>query len=154
MEGANDGDAATVRGKVSNGYAILIGTLWVNVPVFVIMFGGWIGIPWLAVHFFPKGPPLSTFVISLVLAAWVLIPFALAWTWWSFNVPRWRVWALARCADRAAFERDAIKSGLVWDESHPCGRLFARTEIWSRKHRARYKELLDAHAPVEKSETP
>ena len=32
------------------------------------------------------------------------------------------------------------------------GRLFRRTEIWSRKDRARYEELLRARAPVEKPE--
>ena len=128
--------------RVSNGRAILVGTLWVNIPVAVIMFGGWFGLPFIGAYLFPQVPALGIVGAGLLLAAWIVLPFTLAWTWWSCAVPRWRLWAMQRTDDWPALELAAIGAGLIWDEETIKGRLFARTEIWSRQDRERETELL------------
>jgi hypothetical protein len=125
--------------RVSPGRARLIGLLWVNIPVAVIMFGGW-GLPLLAaVHL--RTTPIGAWGAGTVVAAWVLLPFIGAWTWWSVNVPRWRIWALKHCDDWAAVEQGAISDGLIWDETTLKGRMFARTQFWSTRQRECEAEL-------------
>lgn len=63
--------------------------------------------------------------------------FVLAWLWWSFAVPRWRLWAYERVADIASLKRNAVAVGLTWPEGH----VFGRTEIKSKAQKMREHEL-------------
>ena len=76
--------------RVSIDNAILIGTLWVNIPVLPLMFAPLA----LLFRFSPPdtGQP-HTPLMLVSMAALFLFGFLAAWSWWSVMVPRWRVWA-------------------------------------------------------------
>lgn len=78
-------------------------------------------------------------VLILVLGG--LGPITAAWLWWSFSVPKWRLWAMERTDDWEMLEREAISDGLIWDERTLWGWLFSKTEIWSAKDRQRRAEM-------------
>jgi hypothetical protein len=120
--------------------AILVGTAWVNLPVLGIMLGGWALPPYVVQIFDVKAPAIGAAGAALLMAAWFLVPFVAAWLWWSFNVPKWRVWAMERTNDWRALENAAISAGLIWADVGPA-KLFARTEIWSKENRKRRSEL-------------
>lgn len=63
--------------------------------------------------------------------------FVIAWLWWSVMVPRWRLWAYERVDDIAELKRAAVAVGLIW----PDGWILERTEIKSKAHAAREREL-------------
>jgi len=120
-----------MRGSVTIGKAIWRGLLLVNGPVFVLLVG-----------------PLATFALLVetgVVARdynWIgiaLFPagFVLAWLWWSFAVPRWRLWAYERVADIGELKRQAVAVGLTWPDGH----VFGKTEIRSKAQQAREREL-------------
>jgi hypothetical protein len=137
------GDQAQTIEPVSNGRAIWIGTLWVNKPVMAIMFGGW-GLEFAFVSFVAPYVPqatISPYVLIPLLGILLVAPWVLAWTWWSYNVPKWRLWALERVSDWPSLESDAIGAGLIWNENSLFGRMCARTEIWSATDREREAEL-------------
>ena len=62
-------------------------------------------------------------LIGLVLI--FLLSFVAAWFAWSFQVPRWRVWAYRRVNDIEALKASAVSAGLIWPEDH----FFQRTEL-------------------------
>lgn len=100
--------------------------LWrVNVPVVLLIFGG--GIVGALVGFSrPEGAPLEQH--RLILAGTIFFALWLsAWTWWSWTVPHWRIWALQSAENWLAVKRRAIQVGLIW----PDGVIFERTEIKS-----------------------
>jgi hypothetical protein len=105
------------------------------------MFGGWIGIPIIAVTLFPEVAPPGYMGASAVVAAWILGPWISAWLWWSISIPKWRVWAMERSDDWNALACVAISFGLIWDEKTLLGRFFEKTEIWSARDRQREIEL-------------
>jgi hypothetical protein len=124
--------------------AVLMGLAWVNLPVLLIMFGGWVGFLILAgnlglkLHFTPA--------VNLVLglgffACGAILPWVAAWLWWSINVPKWRIWALAFARDWPALEPQAVQAGLLWSERTWFGRLCASTEIWTRDDRDKFAAL-------------
>jgi hypothetical protein len=119
------GGSEKLKGTVSVDRAVTIGLLWVNGPVFLLMVGPIVG--FLAVDRAGLVPPqLQWRGICLFGAGWLL-----AWLWWSFTVPKWRLWAYARVLDIVELKRSAVKAGLTW----PDGSIFERTEIKSRAHR-------------------
>jgi hypothetical protein len=93
--------------NLSAGRAVLVGHLWVNVPVLVI-----IGLGSAA---------------GAMLGYWragALVGIVPAWAFWSFTVPRWRGWATARCAPPEETQRLAAATGLTW----PKGSVLEKTE--------------------------
>lgn len=73
---------------------------------------------------------------------WLVVPGFLlgllsAWCWWSWSVPRWRVWAWERVEDKGDLTRAAVEAGLVWPDGH----LFSRTEFKSEGLKKREREL-------------
>ena len=127
--------------RVSNAAAIWRGMLWVNFPVAGLIVAGWIffgGILALLAKFeiFP-----AAVLVNLQFAVLVL-GISPAWLWWSYSVPRWRLWAMERTNDWPSLEQSAIRVGLIWNESSSMGRFFARTEIWSPALRRRETTLL------------
>lgn len=114
--------------------AVVVGTLWVNVPILPLMFG-----PLAAfVHFGPRyvSRPSTSFVVTAVLA-FLLLGFVVAWCWWAYMVPRWRVWAWQRVDDLRGLRASAVSAGLIW----PKGHLFERAEIRPRPLDAKLKDL-------------
>jgi 8-oxo-dGTP diphosphatase len=115
----------TANRELGIGRAVTVGRAVVNGPVFLLLFG-----PGLAAwKFMPGSGP------------WILGAFAagfvLAWLWWSFSVPRWRVWAYQHVSDISELKQAAVLAGLTWPDGH----LFERTEIKSAAIRAREEAL-------------
>jgi hypothetical protein len=111
--------------------AINLGLLWVNGPVALLLFG-----------------PLFVFAGMIgngVVAReqnWVGLPvflggFVLAWLWWSFTIPRWRLWAYERVDDISRLRAEAVKVGLTW----PDDSVFTGTEIKSPSHARRERDF-------------
>ena len=100
---------------ISIGRAILVGTLLVNGPVLMLIFG------------------TSLLGNSLWGAAGaiggVVLGAAVGWIWWAFMVPRWRAWAVPRVANPAKLHLWAVGVGIEW----PKGSRFEKTEFRLRK---------------------
>ena len=120
--------------------ALWIGWLWVNLPVFVLLFGP-MAILLLTVGNDQIGVPLG--VATLVLS------FAGAWLWWSVMIPRWRLWSYRRVENPLALKHAAVDAQLTWRE----GSSFARTEIKSAHHaemeRRLERQALADHGPYQ-----
>lgn len=81
----------------------------------------------------------SNLSISLIeVLALLCISLVLAWSWWSFMVSQWRMWAYARVEDLSSLERSAIAAGLIW----PTGHFFERTEFRSKATDAKLRDLV------------
>jgi len=72
----------------------------------------------------------------------VISGLPVAWAWWSFSVPRWRLWAYERVENIPRLKKRAVQVGLVWPDGH----FFARTEFKSAAHAAKEKALEQAGA--------
>jgi hypothetical protein len=129
------------RAPVSANKLTLIGMLWVNVPVIAIFALGAAGFIWLFPVSAHSPPNAAVGAAPVVGPIWLLGTFVLAWLWWSVTVVKWRLWALARTDNWQRLEAKAIEDGLIWNQNTLCGRLFGRTEIWSRKDREREADL-------------
>lgn len=57
-----------------------------------------------------------------IMAIFIPLGIAIAWVWWSFAAPRWRLWAYQRAGDLLNLERLAVANRLVWPVSHPLTR--------------------------------
>ncbi len=108
---------------LSSGAAVAVGNLVVNLPVFALLLG-------------PGFAAASAGRDDLLLIV-LPISFVAAWAWWSFSVPRWRLWAYERVESTSDVHHKAIASGLVW----PRGSLFERTEFKSPAQRRRQEQL-------------
>lgn len=108
---------------LSSSAAVAVGTLVVNVPVFALLFG-----PAFAAASVGRDE-LLLFVLAL--------SFIAAWGWWSFSVPRWRLWAYERVESTSEVHQRAVMAGLVW----PRGGFLERTEIKSTAQRQRQEQL-------------
>jgi hypothetical protein len=83
------------------------------------------------------GPNLSTVTgIAAMIAGVGAIPAG--WLWWSYSVPRWRIWALRTVDNWPELEALAIKQGLIW----PRGSSFEQTEFKTPEMRALEQALL------------
>ena len=71
--------------------------------------------------------PLHLSDILTVLS--VPIGITVAWVWWSYQVPRWRIWALQHVDDIETLHQRAVQVGIEW----PYGSVFERTEIKTRQ---------------------
>ena len=107
---------------ISIDQAILIGKIFVNGGVILVIFGIWILSFVLVVKFH-----LSVWYIFIGLFAGPII----AWPWWSFAKPIWEHWAV-RHIDELYIEEfydAAIQAQLAW----PRGHIFEKTEFRSTK---------------------
>lgn len=106
--------------------AIWVGTLWVNgtaaagfaAPLAAVALLGELGV----LAGLPGQADLAI-VIGLFAAS-----FGLAWTGWSFQITRWRLWAYRRVEDVGALKAAAVDAKLIWPDGH----IFERTEPRSR----------------------
>lgn len=116
--------------QVSIGRAILVGFLWVHVPVWTCMLA-----PMLLLGVSGE-LGVTARLLAGVSDAWSLVlvvgfllsGFGLGWLVWSIQVPRWRVWAYRRVNNLDALKDAAVDASLIWPEGH----VFERTEIRSR----------------------
>jgi hypothetical protein len=96
------------QGKnLSAGRAVLVGHLWVNVPVLLII-----------------GLGSGAGAMLGYSRAGALVGTVPAWIFWSFTVPRWRRWAMACGAPPEETQRLASATGLTW----PKGFVLQKTE--------------------------
>ena len=103
--------------------AILLGQLFVNGGVIIVIFGTW---------------TLAFVVVDqLKLSVWFVLAgiFAgpiVAWPWWSFSKPIWEHWAIKRIdkSEIEAFYREAVRAQLAWPQGH----VFEKIELKSSKH--------------------
>lgn len=80
--------------------------------------------------FFPcvLGVPGGAILLHLpssVVGISFLLGIILAWVWWSYQTPRWRLWALQHVDDIAKLHQTAVAVGIEW----PYGSIFEYTEI-------------------------
>lgn len=113
------------RHHLSEGRALAIGWVWVNGPVFVLLFG-----PLGAALFVTRG---AEEVSAVFFATAFFGGFAAAWLWWSVMLPKWRLWSYARVANPLAIKYRSVEVQLAW----PDGSFFSRTEIKSPGHAAK-----------------
>ncbi len=88
------------------------------------------GFVWVYGLFIPciVGIPLLAFIFDLPGLAKllsVILGFGAAWICWSYQVPRWRIWALRHVENIAELHQQAVIYGIEW----PYGSVFERTEI-------------------------
>jgi hypothetical protein len=100
---------------------LMNGQLQVNIPVLFLLIG----------------MPLSFFYIPLffdsiegsqiLVLMGAVIGFISAWSWWSYKIVKWRIWAFdnIRKEEWVELKEKAIERGLIWKD----GSLFERTEI-------------------------
>ena len=109
---------------LSPGRAVLVGSLVVNVPVFAFLLGP---------AFAASRLGYERWLIYSVFGA----SFFIAWGWWSFSLPRWRLWAYQRVKSTGEVHSRALAAGLVWRR----GSLWERTEFRTAVMRQRQHEL-------------
>lgn len=134
------------RRRISIPYAIVAGLIWVNGPVLVFLIGTpalvMFGTTVLCETSSIEGNLKGFIALASILPSFVL-GFVAAWTWWSFNIPKWRLWAYERVSDVETLKGWAVAVGLTWPDGH----IFEKTEIKSEQHRRRERELDPSKAP-------
>ena len=85
-----------------------IGWVWVNGPVFVLLFG-----PLGAALFVTRG---AEEVSAVFFATAFFGGFAAAWLWWSVMLPKWRLWSYARVANPLAIKYRSVEVQLAWPD--------------------------------------
>jgi hypothetical protein len=107
--------------------AIFLGHLVVNIPALILlltfMFGGIIPAFLLSAQF-------TSFWVGVIVwvSGWIIlsiIGILIAWTLWSYSVPRWRKWALQKGATEEELQKWGVITGLLW----PKGSAFEKTEF-------------------------
>jgi len=68
---------------------------------------------------------IGYFINRDAIFIFLLVGFVLAWLWWSFMTPRWRLWALRQGVNPEQLQKWAFLTGLVW----PKGWIFEKTEF-------------------------
>lgn len=116
------------QNEITVNEAIKTGNVRVNGPVFLLIFA-----PVLLSIFLPKYIATNSFVgISLVVC------IALAWLWWSWMLPKWRLWAFENVDDIEHLIDRAIQSNLMW----PPGHFFQKTEIKTNLQKQKMERIL------------
>lgn len=117
-------------------YAIVIGQLWINVPVSILI----IGISYLGWSL----PPFFEYagINVLVVIFIIIIGIGISWLWWSVFITKWRVWAFNIVAEEnwISLKKAAIRSSLIW----PDGAIFEKTEIRNQKEALEINRINEA----------
>lgn len=111
--------------RISITTAVVVGTFWVNIPILPLMFAPLAAFLYLGPRYVSQ--PSTSFIVAAVLALFIL-GFVIAWCWWAYMVPRWRVWAWQRVDDLRGLRASAVRAGLIW----PKGHVLEKTEIRPR----------------------
>ena len=108
--------------------AIKKGFLFVNLPVFFCF-----ALPVIIGLSLPENFDTNS------ITGYSLIPaFILAWTWWSWSLPKWRLWAVHKVEDVELLLHRAVEEQLMWRPGH----FLQKTEISTRKQKEELKEIL------------
>jgi hypothetical protein len=94
--------------------AIIIGQLWINLPIFIIII---------------VASGLIMALTSLGLALSLIIGGFLAWLYWSYNVPKWRTWAINKGVNPEQLKKWGQRTLLTWKDDS----IFSKTEFHVRK---------------------
>lgn len=90
--------------KVRARKAMLRGTLFVYWPFIVMAIAA-------NFYFQSEVDPTETYLYGMGF-------FVLAWAWWSFSVPRWRMWLIKNVDDVLLAYKTSVKNGLMWRPGH------------------------------------
>ncbi len=118
-------------GAITPEAAVSRGQLMISGPVMAFMFGTPAVFGATGALF--GGMQLVTF--SAVIG--FVIGWPLAWLSWSYNSPRWKVWAYRRVDDLPRLKQLAVDDRLIWPDGH----LFERTEIKTKAVRDELRRL-------------
>ena len=68
-----------------------------------------------------------------------VMAFILGWVVWSFTIASWRLWAFEKVDPKfhKQLKKEAIKAKLIWPDGH----IFERTEIRTKKQRAKIQAI-------------
>ena len=110
---------------MSEGKAVFIGILVVNIPVLLLLI-----CPLFILLYFNPEPGILGFIVFI-------LGFSFAWLWWSIMIPKWRLWAYEQVDSIYELKQKATNAGLTW----PDRSIFEKSEIKSTAHRAREREL-------------
>ena len=113
--------------NISTKEAIRRGLWIVNGPIAVVIFGSL----FIALRFSNTHPLTS---LSVTVAG-----FVLGWTYWSFAITRWKLWAYSHVENLVELKKAAVKAYLIW----PDDSLFNKTEIKSAREAAVENQLLE-----------
>lgn len=89
------------------------------------------------------GGAIDYYLISarLIDGFWILLaiilPFLVAWLWWSVMVTKWRLWAFENVRNVHQLEREAVRLSLIW----PRGSFFEKTEIRTAAEDVKWADL-------------
>jgi hypothetical protein len=125
--------------------AVLVGSMVVNGPVLLLLFGPSAIVWWLG-----GAPKVIHAPLGLRLALSFGLSVCVAWLWWSVAIPRWRIWAFERVSDLPKLKQMAVAARLTWPE----GSVFERTEIKSPGVAAREARLLEDQSNHQQSVSP
>ncbi len=70
-------------------------------------------------------------------AVGILLAPVVGWTYWSFAITKWRIWAFRNVDDVHELKAKAISENLIW----PDGSIFERTEIRTKSEHETIKKL-------------
>jgi hypothetical protein len=117
---------------------ILVGQLWINVPVVLLI----IGLP-LVVGFRIGEDRLLLLFLGIVLA--FAAGVFLAWIWWGFLITYWRIWAFDRVHedDWLRLRTLAKKTKLIWEEGGTYEKLERRNPRQTEQIRAIEERLAE-----------
>lgn len=112
------------------------GQLTVNLPVGIILLGFPLLVMGVTALLFSGESMVIAYFIGFVLS------FFLAWTWWSYHIAKWRVWAFesTRKSDWAKLRQRAVAGNLIWPEGHR----LERTEIRSPEQKRQIQNFNEA----------
>ncbi|HRO34477.1 MAG TPA: hypothetical protein PLQ03_13825 [Brevundimonas sp.] len=127
--------------QVSVGWAILVGSLWVNGSSIVAFLVPLAAFAALASVFAPRN--ISGEIVIVAMVGMLVTGFVAAWMVWAILAPRWRLWAYRRVEDVQALKAEAVGMGLIWPDGH----FFERTE-WRSPEQAREMARLE-HASAQ-----
>jgi hypothetical protein len=82
---------------------------------------------------------LDSDIVDFIVMITVLISICIGWTWWSYKIVKWKIWAFSQVEPVNSYElyERAIGVGLIW----PTGSIFNKTEIWTKKDKENWKKL-------------
>lgn len=67
----------------------------------------------------------------------LLCTLVLPWLYWSWAVPRWRLWAFENVRNVHKLQKKAVEEQIIWRKGHWC----EKTEIWTAAQRIKWAQL-------------